>query len=42
MPCQLYHIGLILGNKELKSCISFNFSIFFRIHTTYRKKKLHD
>ena len=24
-----------------KGCISFNFSIFFIIYTTYRKKKLH-
>ena len=39
MPCQLYHMGLILGYKELKSCISFNVSFFFIIHTTYCKKK---
>ena len=39
MPCQLYHMGLILGYKELKSCISFNVSIFFyNLHDLPQKK----
>ena len=41
MPCQLYHMGLVLGYKELKSCISFNFSIFLYNSHDLPQKKLH-